>query len=402
MTRAGVGYSARRRSAEAAGEAVRAALAGLEGRKPDVLLVFANPGYDQRSLLSAILEIVGRDTLLCGCSSEGVIFRDGCNEQACAVNVMAIASDRIGFHAFNVPGFSKDPRACGAEIARRLGELGPERARAAFLFPDGLTGDATEVLRSLDASLPFALAIAGGAAGSLVRRDADHPHVTHQYLGGAVSSDSVSVLVAGGALAVDIAVSHGCTPLGLLRTVTAAEGGWLHEIDGLPAWDVLREYVEGAPTDLQGADILHLCVGEPLDPALRAAHGSDHLIRTPLALSEDKKSLFFPGGLQLGKRLQLMRREPEQVAASAGQSAQTLARRHPEQTPIAVFQFDCAGRGYQLFGENTAGAAVRPLQRAFTGNPPWIGFHAFGEIAKIGDRPFYHNGTVVLCALYET
>lgn len=402
MTRAGVGYSAKRRSAEAAGEAVRAALVGLEGRKPDVVLVFANPGYDQTSLLSAILEIVGRDTLLVGCSSEGVIFRDGCNEQACAVNVMAIASDRIGFHAFNVPGFSKDPRACGAEIARRLGELGPERARAAFLFPDGLTGNATEMLRSLDASLPFALPIAGGAAGSIVRRDADRPHVTHQYLDGTVSSDSVSVLVAGGALAVDIAVSHGCMPLGLPRTVTAAEGGWLHEIDGLPAWDVLREYVEGAPTDLLGADILHLCVGEPLDPALREEYGSDYLIRTPLALSEDKKSLFFPGGLQLGNRIQFTRRDPERVAASAMQSAQALAHRRPEQTPIAVFQFDCAGRGYMLFGENTAGAAVRPLQRAFTGNPPWIGFHTFGEIAKIGDKPFYHNYTVVLCALYET
>jgi hypothetical protein len=315
---------------------------------------------------------------------------------------MAIASERIGFQVFNVPGFSKDPRACGTEIARRIGELGPERARAAFVFPDGLTGNATEMLRSLDAALPFSLPIAGGAAGSILRRDADRPHVTHQYLNGAVNSDSVSVLVAGGGLAVDVAVSHGCMPLGLPRTVTAAEDGWLREIDGLPAWDVLREYVDGAPTDLLGADIVHLCVGEPLDPALREEYGSDYLIRTPLLLGEDKKSLFFPGGLQLGNKLQFTRRDPERVAANAAYSAQTLARRHPEQAPIAVFQFDCAGRGYMLFGENTAHAAVRPLQKAFASNPPWIGFHTFGEIAKIGSKPFYHNYTVVLCALYET
>jgi hypothetical protein len=401
MTRVGVGHSAKRRSSEAAGEAVRAALAGLQGRKPDVLLVFANPGYDQTSLLSAILEIAGHSTPLVGCSSEGIIFRDGCNEQSCAVNVMAIASERIAFEVFNVPGFSRDPRACGAEIARRIGELGPERARAAFVFPDGLTGDATEMLRSLDAALPFALPIAGGAAGSIVGRDGDRLHVTHQYLNAAVTSDSISVLVAGGGLAVDVAVSHGCMPLGPPRTVTGADGGWLREIDGLPAGDVLRDYIDGASCSLLGADIAQLCVGEPLDPAPGEQSGPDYLIRTPL-LGHDRQSLFFPGGLQLGNKIQFTRRDPERVAASAAQSAQALARRHPGQAPVAVFQFDCAGRGSLLFGHNTAHAAVRPLQKAFTGHPPWIGFHTFGEIAKIGDRPLYHNHTVVLCALYET
>jgi hypothetical protein len=54
-----------------------------------------------------------------------------------------------------------------------------------------------------------------------------------------------------------------------------------------------------------------------------------------------------------------------------------------------------------LFGENTSRLAVRPLQKAFTTSPPWIGFHTFGEIAQIGRKTFYHNYSVVLCALYE-
>lgn len=399
MTHVGVGYSTKRRSVEAGGEAARAALAALHGRKPDMLLVFANPGYDQTSLLAAIREVAGHDTPISGCSSEGIIFRDGCNEQACAVNVMAIASEQIAFHAFNVPGFSDDPRACGAQIAGQIAELGPERAKAAFLFPDGLAGNATEMLRSLDAGLPFPIPIAGGCAGALAQRSPG-PRLTHQYLNDAVTSNSISVLVVGGALSVEIAVSHGCVPLGLPREVTAADGGWLREIDGLAAWEVLKEYVDGDPTDLLSADIMHLCVGELLDPALRVEYGSDYLIRTPLVLGEDKKSLFFPGGLQLGNRIQFTRRDPELVAANAAQSALALARRHPEKPPIAVFQFDCAGRGYMLFGENAARLAVRPLQKAFASNPPWIGFHTFGEIAQVGRKTFYHNYSVVLCALY--
>ena len=401
MTKVGVGYSTKRRAADAGTDAARAALASLEGAKPSVVLVFANAGYDQAALLSAIRELTGHDTPLCGCSSEGIIFRDGCSEQACAVNVMAIASERIAFHAFNVPSYSKDPVACGTAIAQQVAALGPDQAKALFLFPDGYTGNATEMLRALDAALPFRLAIAGGAAGAVLRTAVNQSNRTHQYVDGKVNTDSVSALVVGGSVALDVAVSHGCTPLGLQREVTAAEGGWLREIDGQPAWSVLREYVEGDPEDLLGADIIHLCVGEPLDPALRAEYGSDYLIRTPLTLGADKQSLFFPGGLQLGNRIQFTRRDPEKVAINAAQSAQTLACRRPGQSPLAVFQFDCAGRGHMLFGEGTADLAVRPLQNAFTTNPPWLGFHTFGEIAQIGQRAFYHNYTVVLCALYE-
>jgi hypothetical protein len=401
MTKVGVGYSTKRRAADAGTDAARAALASLDGKKPSAVLVFANPGYDQPALLAAIRELAGHDTPLCGCSSEGIIFRDGCSEQACAVNVMAIASDRIAFHAFNVAGYSKDAAACGTEIARQVAALGPERAKALFVFPDGYTGNATEMLRALDAALPFRLPIAGGAAGAVLRTAVNQQNTTHQYLNDTVNHDSISVLVVGGSVALDVAVSHGCTPLGRQRQVTAADGGWLREIDGLPAWDVLREYVDGDPADLIGADIIHLCVGEPLDPALRAEYGSDYLIRTPLTLSKDKKSLFFPGGLQLGDRIQFTRRDPEKVAANAAHSAQALARRRPGESPLAVFQFDCAGRGYMLFGDSTADLAVRPLQSAFPTSPPWLGFHTFGEIAQIGQRAFYHNYTVVLCALYE-
>jgi hypothetical protein len=382
-------------------EAATAALAGLDGAKPDLLLVFANPGYDQTSLLAAIREVAGHDAPLCGCSSEGIIFQGGCSEQACAVNVMAIASTQIAFHVFNVPGFSNDSAACGTEIARVVRELGPDRARAVFLFPDGHTGNATAMLHNLDAGLPFRVPVAGGSAGALLRASISHENPTHQFLGRNATTDSISVLVVGGAISVDVAVSHGCMPLGLQRRVTAADGGWIREIDGLPAWDVLREYVAGDPVDLMGVDIVHLCVGEPLDPALREEYGSDYLIRTPLALGDDRKSLFFPGGLQLGTTIQFTRRDPQLVAANAEQSALALARRRPGRSPLAVFQFDCAGRGDMLFGDSTAALAVSPLQRAFAGTPPWIGFHTFGEIAQIAHRTFYHNYSVVLCALYE-
>lgn len=405
MTKVGTGHSTKRSAAQAGAEAARAALAGLAGQPAKAVIVFANPGYDQTALLAAIRSVVGPDTVLCGCSSEGIIFRGGCSEHVCVVSVTAFASDDMTFHAFNVAGFSRDAAACGVEVARRIGALGPERARAAFVFPDGVTGNASALLRGLDDALAFAVPITGGTAGD-VMKTGSREFVTHQYLQGEVSRDSVSVLVIGGAVVVETMVSHGCTPLGMQRTVTSEAGGWVHEIDGQPAWDVLKEYLDGDPSDLLSADIMHLCIGEPLSPELRelvgGRFGSDYLIRTPMTLGADRRSLFFPGGLQLGNTIQFTRRDPELVSANAEQCAVALAARRPGQAPVAVFQFDCAGRGRNLFGDQAVDKAVLPLQRAFGDAAAWTGFRTFGEIAQIGRRSIYQNYTVVLCALYPS
>jgi hypothetical protein len=399
MTTIAVVQSKSRNARHAGSEACAAALQQLGGKSPDVVLVFANPGYDQQALITAIRDTAGPRPLISGCSSEGVIFRGGCDENPCVVNLMAIASDRIKFDAFNVGGFSKDPVRCGKAIADRIRELGPERAKAAFVFPDGVLGDCTAMLRALHEALPFPIPIAGGAAGDLMNAEASYELKTYQYLGEQVNRDSVSALFLGGDVELDIEVSHGCTALGLPRAVTRSDGGWVHEVDGRPAVEVFREYLDDTPDNLLATDLLNLTIGEPLAEHLRKDYNADHLIRTPIG--QDGNALFFPGGLQLGDQVQFMRREPDRVGTSAKQSAARLAGRRLGQRPVAVFQFDCAGRGYLLFGDQTAGAAIRPLQDEIR-EVPWFGFHTYGEIAPIDNEAFYHNSTVVLCALYET
>lgn len=400
MTSVGVGYSSKRTGRQAGSEAAAAAVKALGGAPAAALLVFANPGYDQGALLAAIREVAGPDALVTGCSSEGVIYRGGSNERPCSVVVMAIASDTMTFAAFNVGGFGADPAACGAALAAEVSALGPARAKAVFVFPDGVTGNCTAALQAFQRAMAFPIVIAGGAAGDVLKTHAEHVLKTSQFCGDRVTTDSISALVVGGAIEVDIGVSHGCSPLGLPRRVTSAADGWIHELDGQPAWVVMKEYLDGDPQDLLSTDTVHLCIGEPLDAEMRALYGSDYVIRTPWSLSADKQSVFCPGGLQLGNEVQLTRRDPERVATSAEQSARALAARR-DRKPAAVLQFDCCGRGHSLFGERAAEVAVTPAQALF-GDVPWAGFYTFGEIAPIGEQAYYHNYTVVFCALYET
>ena len=44
---------------------------------------------------------------------------------------------------------------------------------------------------------------------------------------------------------------------------------------------------------------------------------------------------------------------------------------------------------------------VKPLRQTLGPKTAWLGFHTYGEIAPIAGRPYYHNYTVALCAVYD-
>ena len=393
-TSAAVGKSNVRRAGPAGREAAEKAFARLPDGKANVVLVFGTAGYDQAALLDGVREVT-KDTPLVGCSGEGIITQEGSDEAAHAVAVMAIASDKMTFQTFRMEGYSKDPIACGAAIADRVREAGERRAKVLLLFPDGLTGNCTAMLRALKERLPFPVVVAGGTAGDMMKLEA-----TYQYCDGAAARDSVAAVLIGGDIDAEVVVSHGCEPLGLERTVTRSDGARVFEIDNQPAWTVFKEYLDGDPQDLAAADVVHLCIGEQL-PSLPHDGTAYQVIRTPLSLDKATGSLFFPGGLAQGATIQMTRRDPEQIRRSAIESAETLVARRPGRKAALMFQFDCAGRGRVIFGEHATENAVAPMQGVIGRDVPWLGFHTFGEIAQLGAAPYFHNYSVVLCALYD-
>ena len=66
-----------------------------------------------------------------------------------------------------------------------------------------------------------------------------------------------------------------------------------------------------------------------------------------------------------------------------------------------MLQLVCGGRERTLWGGCAAAEIVAPLRKVLGPKAPGIGFHTYGEIAPIEGRPYYHNYTVALCALYE-
>jgi hypothetical protein len=252
------------------------------------------------------------------------------------------------------------------------------------------------LISALEESLPYPLVVVGGAAATNLSSKRE----TYQYHDGRVVSDAVAALLIGGDVVVDTAVSHGSTPIGMVRTVTRSSEGTVYEIDGRPAWDVFKEYLDGDPADMAIEDTLYLGLGEELPAELVGPYG-EFIMRTPIRLDRETGALFFPGGLRQGAKVRVARRDPDRMREGAAEAARELASRRTGVAPSLVLQFDCVGRGREIFGKEATEATVSSLQDAIGRHVPWSGCYTLGEIAPLEGKTLYHNQTVVLCALYD-
>lgn len=394
MIQASVARSELVNSRAAALEATQKAVAGLGGAKPVFSIVFATARHDQQQVLQAVQSETNQAPLS-GCSAEGIISGERSDEADYAVVVMVIASDRITFEPFMIEGYGENSQACGVQIANLLEANKDADVAGMILLPDGLVGNCADFLKGLTAAAQKNIATVGGSAA-----DGMAFMQTYQYHDDKVSTGAVAGFFVRGPAKFAVATSHGCTPLGLERTITKAEGGWVYEIDGKSAWSVFREYLDGDPQDLNAEGIVHICVGEKI-PVPKESSYPPYIIRTPLKLDKEKGALFFPGGgFTSGTRVRLTRRDADMIKKSATDCAKQIVQVQ-NSDPALILQFDCAGRGKIMFGACAAEEVVKPLREVFGTKVPWAGFHTYGEIAPVGGAVYYHNYTVAVCALYE-
>ena len=322
-----------------------------------------------------------------------MISRDGSDESSHAVGVMAFASDCMRFQTVSARGLGPQSKKSGADFAGRLargagGEL-------LLVFPDGLTLHSAGLFAGIEAGLQRPLAMVGGAAGEMMQFQR-----TYQYHDGAVLSDAVAGVLIEGDFETEIEVNHGCDVVGIERTVTRAEGSVVYEIDDRPAWSVVQEYLEERLRRSRRARRV-LCVR-------RRAHADDErrlrAVRHPHAASARQGHRCAHLPRRAAHRRQDLHGAPRSHAHPRQRHPLGRANRRapPGQSPLAVLQFDCTGRGRLLFGERTTADLIAPMQAALDPKAPWLGFHTYGEIAPVAGRTHYHNYTVVLCAIYET
>jgi len=252
---AGIGFSKSLKDAFAAGtEAATAAIAGLAGATPALIIVFTTPRYDLPVLIKGVRSITG-ETHLVGATGSGQIMQGQHLGFGGGVSVLALTAGPYRFGLASAACIKGNLDQVGQTIARRSREeAGPSPHAAILLLVDCLAGDLQQVVQGVYRITGPKVAITGGAAGDELKFQRTFVFHDDQVIeGGAVA------LWIASERPLPVVTGHGWEPIGIPMLVTAAEG-----TDGSPG-------LRGATWIISGTAAPCRLLGHLHSPSVRSA-----------------------------------------------------------------------------------------------------------------------------------
>jgi small ligand-binding sensory domain FIST len=388
LIRAGVGLSVRADTAAGAEEAGARAMASLDALQADWCVVFATaphgPALD--ALLTNVSLVCGTPYVV-GCSGWGVIAEGREVEEAPAIGVLAVASDVLRATPFLFRDEGSQGLTAGIRAGQRL--MGSRGTRDLVLvWPDPFRVRPDRFLQGLGSTLGGIPVVGAAAAG-------DSPGgPTFQYCGIEAATGSVSGVRLGGEFRYRVGISQGCRSTGGPVRVTRAHDNLILELEGRPAYEVMRERVP--EPCLRAPEHTVACVSVGLLPESSRAvlHPGEYLIRNIVAADPDTGILAIADTVEDGQSLVFAVREPRAARDDLESVAARLAGEEPGAPRFGLY-FDCLARGRSLYGESGVDAEI--LSRAFPGLPI-LGFFGNAEIAPLRGRNqlFTYSGVLAL------
>ena len=388
----GVGHSRQPDSYRAGQEAAGQALESLGQPQADLLLVFASIRFDQESLLRGITSIIPYGWMT-GCSTAGEILAEGQSRRS--VVLMAIRSDTLQAATGLGLQVSRNPRQAGQELAAQMLEAKVPSPHGMLIFPDGLTGNAAELIRGIQDRMGLSFPIAGGSAA-----DDFSFTKTFQYFQGKLYSDAVAGVLLAGPIAVGIGARHGWRPLGKPRQVTRAVANIVQEMDGHTAVNLYETYFGRAADSLKAGSLADMSIVYPLGMPIPGEE--EYLLRNVLKVDPATGSLIYAGEVPEGSVVRLMMGSKERALEAARRAAEQAVLSIAPRSATFALVFSSCSRA-RLFGQR-AGEEIAAIRKVLGKSVPVVGFYDYGEQAPLSAAGFrglsyFHNETLVVCAV---
>jgi hypothetical protein len=364
----------------------------LGGQPPDFVAVFASTRQDLGEIVASLST---SDTIAIGASTAGEFTESGDAKQSVAI--FGLCSDAYRITAGLGVGLASHPEtAIERALEGQPRELRGFPCRTAITLLDPLAGNGEEVALMLAEALGPDQPLAGGAAGDDLQM-----RQTHVACGERCASDALVVAQIFSKRPLGLGISHGHRPLSRPLTITRASGGYVHEIEGRPAWEVWKEQTADAARARgyeldkleakdEGAFLLQFEAG--------LANGADLKIRAPLARREDG-SILFAAAIPQGAVIRVTQSDGASQVQSAIEAAQRARTALADASIAGALVFDCICRNL-ILGPQFA-SAVRGISDAL-GGAKLAGFETYGEVGlSAGDMSGFHNTTSVVLAFPE-
>ncbi len=175
----------------------------------------------------------------------------------------------------------------------------------------------------------------------------------------------------------------GWKPLKRKFRVTKADREILYELDGKPALDVYRRFLNINKNDKFFSNTLEF--------PLFLEHGDVDILRCPLSVNDDD-SLVMSSDMQEDATVRLAYGDPETILASIREDGQKIADFCPE----VIQTFSCAARRAFWGNENISGETI-----LFNDVAPTTGFYTHGEFLRMNGDMLNFNVTLVIVAMRE-
>jgi hypothetical protein len=356
------------------------------GDSPQTLvLVFGDTAVADDPRPLAELAAAFPQSKILGCSTSGQILDAAISDGGLAVAVVRFDHGRL-LSASAPLADAAGSFAAGRSLAEELAD--PE-LRSILVLSDGLGVNGSELVRGLGSTLPDSVVVTGGLAG-----DGDRFSRTWVLVDGEPRSGWVSAV---GICGADVLVGHGSqggwSIFGPERRITSSDGNVLYELDGKPALALYKSYLGELATGLPATALLF-----PL--AVRAGRGDEQVVRTILAVDEERQSMTFAGDVPQGSLAQLMMGNLDRLVAGAAEAATASAMPQRLGSDSLAIAISCVGRRL-LMSERTEEETAASLA-ALPAGTRQIGFYSYGELSP-GAHGFcdLHNQTMTMTTLGE-
>ncbi len=364
-----------------------------DGFKPTLAVMFI-PIKQDRKAVCEILHHEGIDII--GATSCGVFiigYQDGFNGEGTAV-IMLLNLNR-DYYTILYEDF--DDKSVG-EAASQIAHAALQKfKKPAFIIcstglsaKDGLV-DGEDLMRSLENVVGPNVKIYGGMAGDDLTYSGTFAF-TYEREGekgiAALVLDEDKISLHGMAIS-------GWNPLGIYRTVTKSEGGWIYTIDDQPAFQMYLKYLGNKP--ITGEHEYELFEDVGVHYPFQVEGIGDPVMRTPFKFNKDENALMCDYDLPQGSKFRFSMPPDFDIVENVLEKAKEL--KNASRTDAdALLIFSCVGR------LSTMGPLINLENDGLSEiwNAPMAGFFTYGEYGtNVNGRQEFHSTTCCWVALKE-
>jgi hypothetical protein len=365
-----------------------------EGRSVDLALLFCSSLYSQTKIVQTVYATLDPKVLV-GCSSAGEIINSGPLKRS--VVVLLFSSDKIEVTAGFGELAHENPRQAG-QRASFMAAQGIKKERHAFLiFPDGLAGNGSDIIRGCQEALGTSFPIVGGSAA-----DDYSFKKTFQFFQNKVFVNSVVGALFGGEVSVGIGIRHGWSPIGKPRKVTKSYLNRVDELDGNPAANLYAEYFGSIAEELKQESLAQLTLAYPLGMLIPGEE--EYLLRNVLRVDPATGALIYSADIPQQSHVRLMMSSHETILSAARRAALQSLNCLNGKKPLFALVFNSVARKKLLRFQ--AKEEIQTIQQTLGDGVPLIGFYSYGEQAPLGaaihlGQSHFHNESVVVVTVAE-